>query len=926
MSTSTTPPLALQLIEKAIADKATSLDLGCCGLTEIPEEVLAMDWLEELSISNYYWHTDKDELVKSKNTGPLNYLTTIPNLSKLKKLKILRASGIDNTFENYWGIHIIPEKYLPESLFELYLSYNQLTEIKGLDQLTGLNSLDLRSNQLTEIKGLDQLTGLNSLDLRSNQLTEIKGLDQLTGLNSLDLSSNQLTEIKGLDQLTGLQELRLSDNGFSFIARLKTLSSITELNLFNNPLKDVPQELLGESYDSNCLPDIQNWWNEMDSSTNTVLNTLTKLQVTGNGDVGKSSLIEALKKGTCHRKIKSTHGVLIEPLEFDTAGGKIQFQAWDFGGQEIYHSTHRLFIAAESVQIIVTDTISEQDACSDKWVPDRVNKKELIQLQPLERFVDICKNQSPQSPIIIIQNKADDGKRDAGIYLEAAKKELDFLQVSAENGYGIDELRLKLANHAKKLLQYGMPMPKSWISVRQFFINNLRLTAKKRKKIITQDEFEVLCRDNKVLEKAIPSLKKFLHHTGLIYYNKDLLKDKIIADQRWALDAIYKPLDRYSRFYDQMRNVYKGIVRAKEVLNAFGNKYAVSEKWLFLQFMQSCGICFSLKEQNIPAEEKYYIFPEFLPEKETTVTRQLWNKANDVVHYRYNLNYSHKSDIQQFIVAAGNKAPLEYIWKYGILVPTDKGLIRVEADLENVGIVISIEKSALEYLKWVISTFRFDTGSEKKWIVGNDPLGKETLNVETIQNLHVSKKRETVITNKQASRTEYEGETREESVLQNDAPSDIPPQRPKRVVVSYASEDREVVTLLSDHLDDYKGGIQLLYDFKEIDGTIEWDQVIKEMFQNADGFIILVSKYYQKKNKKEYIWEKEIPIIEKKFYERKTFTYCITVSPVNYDYRLSKFPVFRAADECIPTKGHARDKFIVDFAREIIKEKFLKLK
>jgi hypothetical protein len=45
---SKTTEKAQQLIDEAIATRAKSLNLGCCGLTEIPEQVFEMDWLNEL--------------------------------------------------------------------------------------------------------------------------------------------------------------------------------------------------------------------------------------------------------------------------------------------------------------------------------------------------------------------------------------------------------------------------------------------------------------------------------------------------------------------------------------------------------------------------------------------------------------------------------------------------------------------------------------------------------------------------------------------------------------------------------------------------------------------------------------------------------------------------------------------------------------
>jgi internalin A len=122
---------------------------------------------------------------------------------------------------------------------QLNLSYNQLTEIKGLENFVDLQRLDLDHNQLTEIKGLDTLVDLQELDLSYNQLTEIKGLKNLVCLQELYLYNNQLAEIKGLETLVGLQILYLSSNQLTEIKGLETLVGLRGLYLYNNQLVEI---------------------------------------------------------------------------------------------------------------------------------------------------------------------------------------------------------------------------------------------------------------------------------------------------------------------------------------------------------------------------------------------------------------------------------------------------------------------------------------------------------------------------------------------------------------------------------------------------------------------------------------------------------------------------------------------------------------
>ena len=84
---------------------------------------------------------------------------------------------------------------------ELRKPIGELTKA-DLEKVTHLN---LYGRQLTELpKGLEKLTQLRSLYLSGNQLTDVKGLEKLTQLTYLNLISNKLTDVKGLEKLTQL--------------------------------------------------------------------------------------------------------------------------------------------------------------------------------------------------------------------------------------------------------------------------------------------------------------------------------------------------------------------------------------------------------------------------------------------------------------------------------------------------------------------------------------------------------------------------------------------------------------------------------------------------------------------------------------------------------------------------------------------------
>ena len=167
--------LAKKLIAENIAKRergedATTLDLGRCGLTDLAQQVpelFDLVWLEELTLSNEWWDAEKGAWQESQNKGTENHLSEIPPaFARLSALRTLRMGG--NVFSP-WGI----------------------SDLRFLEKLTGLTSLDLGGNQISDLRGLEKLTGLTSLHLeQSNQRHPFFGkaprfLEKLTGLTLL---------------------------------------------------------------------------------------------------------------------------------------------------------------------------------------------------------------------------------------------------------------------------------------------------------------------------------------------------------------------------------------------------------------------------------------------------------------------------------------------------------------------------------------------------------------------------------------------------------------------------------------------------------------------------------------------------------------------------------------------------------------------
>ena len=80
-----------------------------------------------------------------------------------------------------------------------------------------------------------------------------------------------------------------------------------------------------------------------------------KLILIGEGEVGKSCLLGALRGDAWVEGRPTTHGIEIKPVKVISPENDsvITLNGWDFGGQRVYRPTHQLFFSAPAVYLVV---------------------------------------------------------------------------------------------------------------------------------------------------------------------------------------------------------------------------------------------------------------------------------------------------------------------------------------------------------------------------------------------------------------------------------------------------------------------------------------------------------------------------------------------------------------------------------------------
>jgi len=161
---------------------------------------------------------------------PLNVGEIAKNIEKEIRKRLKKPTG-----------ELTKADYEKVTWLELNLHGNQLTDVKVLEKLTKLRSLNLRNTTPT-VEGLEKFDQLTALRIYGNTLTEIpKGLEKLTKLKTLNCSHTKLTDLTPLAGLTRLEYIELNYNLLESdqLKHLAKLTQLRELRLTGNQITDL---------------------------------------------------------------------------------------------------------------------------------------------------------------------------------------------------------------------------------------------------------------------------------------------------------------------------------------------------------------------------------------------------------------------------------------------------------------------------------------------------------------------------------------------------------------------------------------------------------------------------------------------------------------------------------------------------------------
>jgi internalin A len=573
----------------------------------------------------------------------------------------------------------------------LYGCWQLRGDLSPLANLTSLQSLNLyRCWELSrDLSPLAALTSLQSLSLSKwQQLSDLSPLTDLTSLQELDLSEcGQLSDLSPLASLTSLKTLRLS--GCLGIRRFAPLESLLPrleyLSLPRCQLYDLPPEICGEECLQNVLHKVRAHYEDLKSGQQ--IDAEVKVLFLGNGGVGKTQLCRRLHDLPFDPNISTTHGVQLGEMAvtLESFPEPVRLNLWDFGGQDIYHGSHSLFLHGQAIFLLLwTPELEHQATYQEGGLT--------LRHRPLSYWVDYLRAfAGTDASVLIVQSQCDTREKRV-LHPTAPVDDFPFhrfTEVSARTGLNLGILKESIKEDVRARFDRRPPPP---IGIGRLKVRN-RLRAmleedqqrepeKRQHRLLERAEFDRVCDEIGGVRDKL-ALLNFLHHNGVVFYRPGLFGDRIVLDQNWALEAIYALFDR-KKILPLLRGY--GRFSRSDLEALIWSNHTPKEQEVFLGMMESCGICFKVRE--ISYNEWEYIAPELLPEWSDAQEQLLGRLRDDTPDAETTARYAflHEGVLRDYLSKLGQQCKDTAIyWKYGcwFYEQTTRSQVLIESQWED---------------------------------------------------------------------------------------------------------------------------------------------------------------------------------------------------------------------------------------------------
>ena len=651
---------AITLLPESIGNLSdlSSLNLWETKLTELPESIGKLSSLSSLNLSG----TRLTELPES-----------IGNLSSLSSLDLseTRLTGLPESIGNLsslssldlgdTGLTKLPESIGNlSSLSNLDLSYTKLTELpESIGKLSNLSILKLGGTSLTELpEGVVNLSNLSSLDLSYTELTELpESIGNLSSLSSLSLSFTRLTKLpESIGNLKSLQALDL--RYLSLDAIPESLLSLqlefypsyarygTGILIEGLTLRDQPIEIFSQSRDL-----ILAYYKSQGKAP---INEC-KIIFLGDGGAGKSLIIDRLMKdGEPSPDFDgvSTPGIKITSKEYQIKDNKIELHFWDFGGQAIMHSMHRLFLTNRTLYVVVANA-RDNKANDQAWY-----------------WIRNIKSFANGAPVLLLINQKDQNPS-ANINETGLRREYPQIKgvsiVSALKGSAEEFNKLirdEICKIVSEMESVHTPFPKSW----HLLMDDLQ---EMKTDYIDSKEFRKKCKNKgiDIQQDILDQIISWYQDLGVCFYSKKnpYTGSYMVLKPKWLLNALYI-LSFNGRKYAKNgiikeNDIYELIcepVPDKDIKKVWSDISYESDE---IQYIINVLLNFNLVHR---IDSEQFFVPMLCDENEPTVIGNF--ETEDAIHVSFKYEYLPENVLHRLMVLHGFELNRDLVWKTGAVL------------------------------------------------------------------------------------------------------------------------------------------------------------------------------------------------------------------------------------------------------------------
>lgn len=263
-------------------------------------------------------------------------------------------------------------------------------------------------------------------------------------------------------------------------------------------------------------------------------------------------------------------GAGLEPPGDDTHRIAGTIQTWDFGGQEIYHQTHRLFASEGSVFLIVWSATkrSDEELLRDK--PRGVENQDWLELngrRSLDYWLDYldrlrAQSANPNRPLkvlLVCTHCAPDAERprwerlaprhaDTGLTCYYVDSLDDKCQDNPDYRKLVAAIRVACGEEAGRI---GILKPAFYAAASQHVNDILRGTVDGAKRLMEWQEWSQMLTSRHAADGAsahaldasdVSAVTGYLHDAGHVFWLRGKAQEAVLVDQRWASSLIYQML------------------------------------------------------------------------------------------------------------------------------------------------------------------------------------------------------------------------------------------------------------------------------------------------------------------------------------------------------------------------------------------------